>query len=374
MREINIQDFNHEVDCIYDGEQYSVRDNGAVLRHPRTGRRPRPTDNQWTFGKPNSKNGYMYITDVRIHRIVATAFHGEPPTKEHVVDHIDTNRRNNRPENLRWLTRLENVLLNPITVKRVEFICGSIEAFLEDPSILSDWKSDRNFEWMRTVSPEEAKACKERMHIWAKSDKSPSGGSLGEWVFKPIKTQNLLLKSQSMSSDLEKVKTPNEAQRKSISPLSYPYSSQMQEEELITFYIEKFRALGLVISDTPGAVQRNWRTPTEFPCCPQNNEADPISAYADKLKEGVVFARNKFSTSVVLESAIAESGQSILVMNQQAETEAIKPWSLAQVTYEDGWYVHTSVGTFFTKDGAEKQFCLARGSEWTGGDTFDEFC
>ena len=115
MTEINVNDCQREVDCIYDDERYSVRDNGAVMRHPRAGKRPRPTDNQWTFGKPNSQNSYMYITQVRIHRIVATAFHGEPPTREHVVDHIDTNRRNNRPENLRWLTRLENALLNPIT-------------------------------------------------------------------------------------------------------------------------------------------------------------------------------------------------------------------------------------------------------------------
>ncbi|WP_294143305.1 HNH endonuclease signature motif containing protein [uncultured Sanguibacteroides sp.] len=33
----------------------------------------------------------------------------------YVVDHIDTNRQNNRIENLRWLTKLENVLLNPIS-------------------------------------------------------------------------------------------------------------------------------------------------------------------------------------------------------------------------------------------------------------------
>lgn len=48
---------------------------------------------------------------------IATAFHGEPPSPQYVVDHIDTNCRNNRPENLRWLTRLENALMNPITRK-----------------------------------------------------------------------------------------------------------------------------------------------------------------------------------------------------------------------------------------------------------------
>lgn len=47
----------------------------------------------------------MEIASVRVHRIVATAFHGNPPTKEYVVDHIDTNRQNNRPDTL---TRLKS--------------------------------------------------------------------------------------------------------------------------------------------------------------------------------------------------------------------------------------------------------------------------
>ncbi|MDZ7633215.1 MAG: HNH endonuclease signature motif containing protein [Bacteroidales bacterium] len=108
---------------------YSVPDNGAVLRHTLNDRRTRQTDNKWTFGKQNNRTGYLEIASVRIHRIVATAFHGEPPTKEHVVDHIDTNKQNNRPENLRWVTRLENVLLNPISAKRIAYVCGSVEEF-----------------------------------------------------------------------------------------------------------------------------------------------------------------------------------------------------------------------------------------------------
>ena len=104
-----------EEECIYKDERYSARDNGAVWRHPRDGKKPRPTDCQWTFGKPNDKTGYMEIGSARVHIIVAIAFHGMRDTKIYVVDHIDTNRRNNRMENLRWLTRLENVLLNPIS-------------------------------------------------------------------------------------------------------------------------------------------------------------------------------------------------------------------------------------------------------------------
>jgi len=128
-------DYNREVECTYKDERYSVRDNGTVLRHPRKDKRKRKYDNKWTFGTVNS-NGYMRIGSEVVHRIVATAFYGEPPNPQYIVDHIDTNRRNNRPENLRWLSRLENTLNNPITRKKIEFLCGSVEAFLKDPSIL----------------------------------------------------------------------------------------------------------------------------------------------------------------------------------------------------------------------------------------------
>ncbi len=133
---VSIDDYKEVKDCIYKEEHYSVRDNGAVMRHPREGKRIRKDDNVWTFGKPNDITGYMEIAGQRVHRIVAFAFHGNPPTDQHVVDHIDTNRRNNRPGNLRWLTRLENALNNPITRARIENLCGSIEVFLADPSIL----------------------------------------------------------------------------------------------------------------------------------------------------------------------------------------------------------------------------------------------
>ncbi|WP_165397035.1 HNH endonuclease signature motif containing protein [Legionella sainthelensi] len=124
---------------------------------------------------------------------IATAFHGEPPSPQYVVDHIDTNCRNNRPENLRWLTRLENALMNPITRKKIEFICGSIEAFLDNPSTLNSYDVERNFAWMRTVTSEEAKNCKERMSLWASSNKKPRGGSWDKWVYESIIEKSYLV-------------------------------------------------------------------------------------------------------------------------------------------------------------------------------------
>ena len=58
-------------------------------------------------------NGYMYIQrgrrkkQLRVHRIVAETFIPNPENKLE-VDHINRIRNDNRVENLRWVTRLEN--------------------------------------------------------------------------------------------------------------------------------------------------------------------------------------------------------------------------------------------------------------------------
>ncbi|MBR6311843.1 MAG: HNH endonuclease [Oscillospiraceae bacterium] len=149
--------FKEEKVCEYRGEIYSVRDNGAIMRHAREGLRRRPLDNTWTFGKLDASHGYTKISNEPVHRIVATAFLGEPPTKAHVVDHIDTNRQNNRPSNLRWLTRLENIVFNDITRKKLELLCGcSIDKILSDLSILKSIPLIPKFDWMKAVSEEEA--------------------------------------------------------------------------------------------------------------------------------------------------------------------------------------------------------------------------
>ena len=53
---------------------------------------------------------------------------------------------------------------------------------------------------------------------------------------------------------------------------------------------------------------------------------------------------------------------------------SVKTLGLVKVTFEDGYYLHTNLGSFFTEEGAEKEFVLAQGLEWTGGDTFDDYC
>ena len=74
---------------------------------------------------PNSK-GYLNVSLVKnkkktnflVHRLVAQAFIPNPKPKfKKQIDHINTIRTDNRVENLRWVTSLENCN-NPITLEK----------------------------------------------------------------------------------------------------------------------------------------------------------------------------------------------------------------------------------------------------------------
>ena len=105
------EEYTEERECLYEGRCYIVRNNGAVMRIPSPGKRETKNDNIWTFGSIDT-NGYLTIAGVRVHIIVAKAFLGDKP-KGLVIDHIDTIRTNNRPSNLRYVTRFENLVNNP---------------------------------------------------------------------------------------------------------------------------------------------------------------------------------------------------------------------------------------------------------------------
>ncbi|MFN3832110.1 MAG: HNH endonuclease [Allorhizobium sp.] len=55
-------------------------------------------------------DGRMVYKTMRVHRLIALAFHGLPPlsNQQIVVGHLDDDPGNNRPDNLRWMTQSEN--------------------------------------------------------------------------------------------------------------------------------------------------------------------------------------------------------------------------------------------------------------------------
>lgn len=320
MTDVNIDEYNEEKECVYDDERYSVRDNGAILRHARPNNRARAADNKWTFGKTNSSNAYLHIGDVRIHRIVATAFHGEPNDPKMVVDHIDSNCRNNRPENLRWLTRLENSLLNPVTRKKIEYLCGSIDAFLANPSVLNEMKLEPNIAWMRTVSTEEAQNCKSRMAIWADTQgptserRTPRSGGFSSRAYKPLQKWEAGLAGEP----------------------------------------------GLDFALSPWCGQYMWGAPSYFPCSPKDGGSHSIDSYFSNLKIGDAFSfsepnfEHRCPRLTIVQFQKTNDESSFIVLCQR---ESIKPYAIAGVSMnEKGFFIHFGLGSFADIKSAEAAF------------------
>ena len=322
----NLFDINEpERICEYRGETYRVRENGSIYRIQKTNKRKRPLDEKWTFGTPDKQYGYWNFSSEKAHRIVATAFHGKQPSEKHVVDHIDTNRKNNRPENLRWITKLENLLLNPITLSRIIFKYGSINNFLANPSEPIDGELEQNFEWMRTVTKEESDNTRKNLENWAKEGKIPKGGQLGEWIFSNL------------------------------------------DEQVDSFVEEN----PLTESLTYNVIQKNWKTQSEFPNCPTSLTDGSIKAYKEKLVKGSTFSKNQYGESTIENAETSKNEKELFVITI---SDNVKQFALAKVYIENEKFIHESLGSFFTLIGTQKQFCLAQGLEWNGEDSIDDYC
>lgn len=344
---IDINNFKVEVSCEYKGEIYSVRDNGAIMRHPKKGCRIRPLDNKWTFGTKNENNGYMFFaSNIRVHQVVASAFWGHQKSEGMVVDHKDTNRCNNRAENLHWVTKLENVLNNPITRRRIINICGSVAAFLDNPALLRESTADPNFTWMRTVSEEEAAKCKSNLERWSNEDADfvsiSQGKGIGEWIYKDFQYKNIRQDWSQFSTQ-----TPN------------VYD---QQEEMTSPLLEE--------SLTPNAMQEDWRTPTEFPLCPTDTLS--LETYYSSLEIGKVFSNNTYGTNTIIGFAISDDRQRLCIATHNPK--GFKQWYITYVYILNDKYIHKNGGSFFEENGALKSITLFQGKEWTGGDCIDDYC
>lgn len=384
-----INDYKDIKECIYKEEHYSVRDNGAVMRHLREGKKPRRDDGVWTFGVKNPQNGYMMLGQHRVHIIVATAFLGARDSKAYVVDHIDTNRCNNRVENLRWFTRLENALNNEITRNKIIHICGSIEAFIENPSILRERLiGEPSLEWMRTVTREEAALAYENIkRYWAEKAENPKpmvGGKMNDNVYRKHRNVNQdmrkLSNKENVSTTIEEKSdyvVSNDEWEQMTQSLRMPYPKvEDKTDSIVPLNVEEEQ---LVQAKSPVvAWQRKWKIPTDFLCCPSEINDNTMEEYFNNLVIGGNYNSTLYSGNdkpdfqKIVDKAYIDYNNSILVFS--VNEGGIKPYALSKIYIADDKIIHESMGTFLKEDGARKQFTLAQGLEWTGGDSIDDYC
>lgn len=333
--------FTEVRECDYKGEHYSVRDNGAIMRHPKPGKKPRAMDNTWTFGRRDDKTAYMLWGPHRIHIIVAMAFLGERDSRIYVVDHIDTNRCNNRVDNLRWFTRLENALNNPITRKRIEWLCGGdIQKFIDDPSCLrTDDPKAQDLSWMRTVSPDEAKNAISNLMHWAKKPLSATadGDTKGEarkrdteWMFRKRDWSSSMRKADVTS-------TP----------------SKEDDDAIMTSESARERSI-------------------KFPQEPKTSGHPSLEEYFLRLKPGTPFAETNYGISNVIEAKMANDGSSFGVA--VTFPSEIKHYAAYKVTINGDRYAYEFLHTCFDENGALQRMTEAAGEKWEGPDSIDNYC
>lgn len=352
--------FGEEKECDYKGERYSVRDNGAIKRHAREGKPTRKEDEVWSFGKKDEKTGYMIFCGARVHIVVATAFHGEHDSKVYVVDHKDTNRCNNRSENLQWLTRLENALNNPATLKKIMYLCGGdIQKFLDDPSCLRDLTgTNQDVMWMRTVSAEEARNAFEKIMSWAlkSSDETPSkGGKMGDWIYSPNSGQQYPIYTEDP-----------------IRPMMYdvngtPIGPKPSRKEKATIESKKYFETSNSL-----AIQKGWapHTNPEFPCCPAEVSNEPLKDYLANLKVGDTFVTTNYGPSTIFEFTLHKT--KLLIITKIPN--GVKCFALADIEWNGSAFVHTSHGTYFAEDGVRAAYTREQGLVWDGPESIDDYC
>lgn len=87
---------------------YSVSDQGRVASRKRGG---------WRVLRPGRQAGKYFIVGLclgsrqrsaSVHRLVAESFLPKRPTPQHVINHKDGDKANNRADNLEWVTPSEN--------------------------------------------------------------------------------------------------------------------------------------------------------------------------------------------------------------------------------------------------------------------------
>lgn len=351
---VDINEYTRETTCEYKGEVYSVRDNGAVMRHIREGKKVRKLDNVWTFGTKDKSRGYMMISSHRVHIIVAKAFIPGNEDGKMVVDHIDTNRCNNRVENLRWLTKLENVLLNEATLKRVTFLCGGdINKFIENPACLQDLTGDnQDIMWMRTVSAEEAKLAMKHISSWAKRPTTSfkmmkereRTKDFEDWLKKhEIKDTNPFPENRQVEekkASTEETNSDEEAWAELRRALTAPQDEQNEyQNPMIKEWIEKTKAAKeKKASLTKGAYQAGFYEKMQFPLCPEESKGG-LDEYAKNLQIDKIFVVSENGQEYTICSIGWTFEWNAIQVKTKCE-DAIKKNTYVQIKYEDGAFVH----------------------------------
>ena len=193
---------------------------------------------------------------------------------------------------------------------------------MENPCAPS--RIEKSIEWLRDISSDDAKKAWEKVLSWAKSEG---------------RTEITRLVSRVVG----------------VQPERPPIERKTPDRQSLTI----------------NALQRRWKTPTVFPNCPKFIGPNPISEYAGNLQPGVIFTKDNYKFSTVVEVGYIDAILSVIV--QTEEDNPIKPWAVTKVVVEGDKFVHEGIGTFFELNGAKKAHYNLLGISFEGK-SIDDYC
>ena len=216
-------------------------------------------------------------------------------------------------------------------------------------------------EWFCVLPKEESDKCRKHLDRWVQEDNKfkqfpGERKGIGEWIYEDNCSNRLdnLLKSDWTAME----------QRKS-------YAKQRVEIEAEPIRFNEEQSLAIKDSLTPGAKQVNWKVLTEFPLCPSFSSESPLEEYLGNLVQDKTFCQNNQYHSEIVKAELSLDRSHISVITT---TSGATNYALTEIRYENGFFIHKSIRTFFSKEGAEKYYTLSIGKEWTGGDVLEDFC
>jgi hypothetical protein len=123
-------------DVVFEGHTYKASNYGRIeLRSGTITYGSLTADKYMAFNTPSRKSR-------RVHNVICTAFHGPKPSPAHVVNHIDFNKSNNKPENLEWVTQRENVQHSlPMKKPTIAYNRKKVAQFTIDNAFIKEYNS-----------------------------------------------------------------------------------------------------------------------------------------------------------------------------------------------------------------------------------------
>lgn len=110
-------------------------------------------------------------------------------------------------------------------------------------------------------------------------------------------------------------------------------------------------------SFTKGCMQYGLGAKYYFPCCPKEIGVLQLDNYLQSLKVGSIFAYQDDAPNLIaIKFLKIKNNSAILVLCERegdwCERLGFFPWVLCEITFENGFFIHSKLEEFFEKDEA----------------------